>query len=82
MSYEDALEFLDEEDDIQDKEDIEGEERFFGLITDHHPKYEETKKWIVVSDNGVGWRASTKFHDRAAGKGPAMGETIESPSVS
>ena len=61
-------------------EDVEEDERFFGLIADHHPKYEDIRKWTVVSDNGVGYRSSTKFYDRAAGKGPAREKVIESPS--
>jgi hypothetical protein len=60
-----------------------GEERFFGMIADDpHPKYQNTREWIVVADTGVGWRSSPVYNDRAAGQGPARGEMKASPGVS
>ena len=51
-----------------------GEEKFFGLIADDpHPDFPEVKKWTVVADSGIAWRASPNYDNRAAGKGPECG---------
>ena len=63
-------------------EDVnDGEEKFFGLIADHHPTYDVIRDWMVVADTGVAWRATPDFHNRMAGKGPPKLAPISSPSL-
>ena len=34
------------------------------------------KLWVCVFENGVSWRSSDDYDDRAAGKGPQFGDTV------
>jgi len=58
-------------------ENVGGEEKFFGLIADDpHPDFPQVKKWTVVAESGIAWRASPNYDNRAAGKGPGCGDTF------
>ena len=52
----------------------------FGSSDRTHPDFPHEKRWTVVADEGVAWRASTDFGDKAAGQGPSVGTQFNTNS--